>query len=188
MKNILIAFLIMGSTSAFAVPTATSVDLNQYMGQWFQLAAIPQSFAKDCINNEMAEYKLIDDETVEVVNSCDEADGVNVARGRARINPKFDDPAKLQVTFVRFLFGWIWSFGGDYWIIDLDPDYQWSIVGNPDQDALWILSRTQIMDNATLNDIRTRVDAAGFDTCAINMSPNDVSPFSGSEKLCDLKL
>lgn len=148
------------------LPVVSSVDLNQYLGKWYEIAAIPQSFQKNCVSNTTAEYSNAENELIKVINSCDKADGNReVAEGRAKVVDSATN-AKLKVTFVHFL-GWIFSFGGDYWIIDLAPDYSYAVVGHPDRTYAWILSRTPAMTSESLKTIEAKIKSLGYDTCQI---------------------
>ncbi len=120
--------------------TVDSVDLNRYVGTWYEIARIPNSFQKKCAMNTTATYRLRPDGNIDVINRCVESDGSeNIAQGIAKVvDPKTN--AKLEVSFVRFL--GIQLFWGDYWIIGLDREYRWAIVGNPSRKYGWILSRT----------------------------------------------
>jgi len=123
-------------------PTTVSyVDLNRYLGTWYEIASIPQEFQEGCVATQ-AEYSSLPSGRIRVVNSCrlETLDGrLKEARGRARVVDTVSN-AKLEVTF-------FWPFWGDYWIIGLAEDYSWAIVGHPTRDYLWILSRDrQISD------------------------------------------
>ena len=146
------------------VQTVENVDLNRYAGLWYEIAKIPNSFQKKCLAKTTAEYTLLENGTVQVINRCQEADGqTNSAKGIARIVDTKSN-AKLQVSFVRF-FGRNW-FWGDYWIIGLDEDYQWAIVGHPKRKYGWILARQPDMDSADLESCYTILREQGYD-------PND---------------
>jgi apolipoprotein D and lipocalin family protein len=93
---------------------------------------------------------------------------------RAEGYAKIDDPvsnAKLRVTF-------FWPFFGDYWILELGPEYSYSVVGHPSRDYLWILSRTPQLPQATLDGILQRVRALGFDTSRLQYTQH--APASGA--------
>jgi apolipoprotein D and lipocalin family protein len=119
-------------------------------------------FQKGCTATT-ADYSLREDGLIEVINSCRKKtlDGkLKQAKGKAKVV----DPAtnaKLKVSF----FGPFW---GDYWIIDLDPDYQWAVVGGPKRKYLWILSRTPQMDPALYDEIVSRLPAKGYDPNGLN--------------------
>ena len=134
------------------------VDLARYAGTWYEIASYPQRFQKGCTGTT-ATYTLRADGTVEVLNRCarDSLDGrVTVARGRAKVVDRTSN-ARLKVSF-------FWPFWGDYWIIALDPDYRWVVVGHPSRNYLWILSRTPTMDDATYTAIVDRLQAQGYET------------------------
>lgn len=187
MKNFLF-ILVLGfftkAQAAVELPTVAEVDLNQYLGKWYEIAAIPQSFQKKCFKNTMAEYSFAENNLVKVVNTCTESNGtVSVANGAAKI----EDPvtkAKLKVTFVKFI-NWVFSFGGDYWIIDLDKGYNYAVVGHPDRSYAWILARTPSLDLMTLKGINDRLIKNKYDTCKILTSIQD-SGNSERKPLCQL--
>lgn len=134
-----------------------SVDLERYLGRWYEIARYPNFFEQDCLA-VTADYALREDGNIEVVNTCRKftLDGeVEVARGVARVaDPRTN--AKLKVRF----FG---PFEGDYWIIELDDDYQYAVVGEPSRRFLWILSRTPTMDPAVYDDIVSRLPERSYE-------------------------
>ncbi len=147
------------STSRQGLPplqTVPHVDLEKYLGTWYEIASFPQSFQKGCTGTT-ASYSLRSDGKIEVLNRCRQGSlegKEKTAKGRARVV----DPAtnaKLKVSF----FGPFW---GDYWIIDLAPDYSYAVVGHPSRDYLWILSRTPTMDEATYQGILRRLGEQGY--------------------------
>lgn len=133
------------------------VDIERYMGRWYEIAKYPNSFQRDCYG-VTADYTLRADGTVGVENTCRTQDGSQVARsiaGFAKIADP-DAPAKLTVYF-------FWPFGAPYWIIDLDESYTYAVVGDPSRRFLWILSRTPTMDEATYAAIVSRLPDMGYD-------------------------
>jgi apolipoprotein D and lipocalin family protein len=127
-----------GNMANIPQPVA-SVDLNRYMGKWYEIAKIPNRFQKKCVRGTTAEYNLRKDGTVMVVNSCLDHNGKQImAKGIAKVIDPVTN-AKLQVSFVRIL--GVNLFWGDYWILGLDSDYQYAIVGVPNRKYGWILGR-----------------------------------------------
>lgn len=161
MKLRTIAFVLGVASAAFAdssteLKTVSSVDLNRYVGKWYEIARYPNRFEKDCISDVTAQYTLRPDGKIEVVNSCRKADGkMKSSKGSAKIADKQSN-AKLKVTF-------FWPFYGDYWIIELDPEYRYAVVSEPGRKYLWILSRTPKLDPAVYDAITTRLRQNGFD-------------------------
>ena len=122
------------------VKTVSYVELNKYAGKWYEISKIPNRFQKGCARNTTAEYKLREDGNIDVINKCIEDDGsVNEAEGLAKVVAEKTN-AKLKVSFVS-IFG-IHLFWGDYWIIGLDKNYEYAVVGHPERKYGWILSRT----------------------------------------------
>lgn len=156
-----------------AVTTVPFVDINKYQGQWYEVAAIPQSFQKKCAKNTSAIYTL--DKAsgyLKVKNSCIESNGkVRIAEGRGRIEDTKTN-AKLKVTFVK-LVGWIFAFGGNYWILDLEKNYQWVAVGDPTTKYAWILSRKPTLTLQDFQQAQLSFKKNGYDTCQILTSVQD---------------
>ncbi len=132
----MLSWLMSAALAAETPVTVEQVDLDRYVGGWYEVASFPAWFQRGCTGTT-AEYSLRDDGKIRVVNTCfDETlDGrKRVAEGRAKV-VEGSNGSKLKVSF----FGPFW---GDYWVLGLDENYEWAVVGSPDRDYLWILSRT----------------------------------------------
>lgn len=140
-----------------------ALDLPRYMGRWHELARYPNRFQRQCTGATTADYSLLPEGVVQIVNRCGLADGrIDEAVGRAR--PVGDaGTARLQVRFAPAWLAWLPQVWGDYWVVDLDPGYQVSIVSEPQREFLWVLSRTPEVDEATWQRIDARLRALGFD-------------------------
>lgn len=171
---------------SFATPkTVPAVDLIRYQGAWHELAALPAPFQAECYKNTKAIYTLLRGNFVEVVNSCETEKGsVQVAEGRARINPDFNEPGKLEVTFVH-AFKWLWTFAGDYWILDLGDEYDYAIIGHPSLNYAWVLSREMKQDKDFYIKAEKVLADNGYDTCAVLVSRNEAQVFNERPRLCD---
>jgi len=133
-----------------------SVDLARYAGRWYEIARLPNWFQRACASDTTATYTLRPDGKITVLNQCRKADGsLKSARGTARVASAEGPNTKLKVTF-------FWPFTGNYWIIDLDPDYRWAVVGEPDRKYLWILSREPGLDEALYAQILDRAKRQGY--------------------------
>jgi apolipoprotein D and lipocalin family protein len=160
-----VASLTAAASDRRPLEVVSSVDLDRYLGTWYEIASYPAWFQRDC-TAVTAEYVLREDGLISVVNSCRKGslDGkLKQSKGRAKVVDETTN-AKLKVSF----FGPFW---GDYWIIDLDPDYQWAVVGVPNRKYLWILSRTPTMDEVLYQEIVGRLPAAGYDPTPLNRTP-----------------
>ena len=138
--------------------TVQHVDVARYMGTWYEIAAIPQRFQRGCVATT-ATYTLRPDGEVDVLNRCrqDTLDGPEKsAKGRAwSVDPATN--ARLKVSF-------FWPFRGDYWIVELHPDYHFAVVGHPDRTYGWILAREPRMSDETYQFILGRLREQGYDT------------------------
>lgn len=134
-----------------------SVDLSRYAGRWYEIARLPNRFQKKCADSVTADYALLPNGKIEVINSCRKSTGeYTTAKGKAKIVDKRTN-AKLKVTF-------FWPFYGDYWILDLGPNYEYAVVGNPSREYLWILSRTPQIDEALYQQLLAKMGTQGFNT------------------------
>jgi apolipoprotein D and lipocalin family protein len=166
MLRALVASTICAAALSAAPATATNapvprLDLQRYAGQWHEIAHIPMFFQRQCVNNITATYTLNADGTVGVRNACRTKGGVTDASlGVARTVP--GTPGALKLRFAPRILSWLPWVWADYWVIDLDPDYRWAVVGGPSQKYLWILSRTATMDTQLFQQIRDRAAGRGY--------------------------
>jgi apolipoprotein D and lipocalin family protein len=158
------AAMAFGKSGNPPLETVAYVELEKYMGKWYEISAFPQRFEKGC-HCTTAEYALNPDEHVEVKNSCRKNSStgkLNVATGKAFVADRQSN-AKLKVQF-------FWPFRGDYWIIDLASDYSYAVVGAPNRKYLWILARQPKMEPALYNEIVSRIKDKGFDVSKLQMA------------------
>jgi apolipoprotein D and lipocalin family protein len=180
---VLFGILLTGCSSEPKAPmrTVSNFEVERYLGQWHQVAAIPAWFQSDCVAHTAADYAMGEDGLIEVVNSCETAGGTRKnAEARARF---LGDPSdgKLEVTFVEVAGLWLWPAAGDYWIIDLDLEYRWAVVGQPSREFAWILARSRTLDAETLRDIQHILEREAYDTCDLLLTaPNQQG------RLCDV--
>lgn len=135
------------------------VDLEKYAGTWYEIAAYPQPYQEGCVGST-ATYTLRDDGGLDVLNRCyqDGFDGpVRTAAGVARVPDPEGSTAKLEVR----IGGPEWS---DYWILEVGPTYEYAVVGQPDREGLWILSRDPTIDPVAYAELLDRLEAQGWDT------------------------
>ena len=138
-----------------------ALDLQRYSGQWHEIAHLPMFFQRKCVANITATYTPRADGTVGVRNACDEKDGTrSVSEGTAR--PVAGHPGRLAVRFAPRWLAWAPMVWADYWVVDLDPEYRWAVVGGPDRQYLWILSRSATMPRAEYEAIRARAAQRGY--------------------------
>lgn len=141
------------------------VDLRRYMGLWYEIASIPVSEQEGCVGTT-AHYGLMEDGYIEVVNECRDAEDGELRRatGKAWIDDP-EQPAKLRVRF-------FWPFRGDYWILELDPDYEWALVGTPDRQHAWILARTPAPPETLVNRLVERLRRDDYPVDRLRRTPH----------------
>lgn len=160
LRNIFIfilVFLFAGCSKNYPyLPTVKKVDIQKYKGTWYEIARFEHSFEKGC-KNVTASYKIKENGEIKVLNKCvltkngenKDAEGIAYAVD--------DTNSKLKVSFFR-------PFYGDYWILDLADDYSYALVGSPNREYLWILSRTKTVDNKVKDKILSKLPKLGFDS------------------------
>jgi apolipoprotein D and lipocalin family protein len=154
--------------------TIPSLDVPRYLGTWYEIAKFPNWFQKKCVSNTKAVYSVRPDENLKVLNSCKTADGsVSEADGTARqIGPK--DSPKLEVRFAPAWLSFLPMVWGDYWVIDLDPQYQVAAVSDPRREYLWVLSRTPQLDKKTYDELLQRLQAQQFDVRKLELTTQSI--------------
>jgi apolipoprotein D and lipocalin family protein len=186
---ILSAILIIASASVMpvraqksdnVVKTVPKVDLKQYSGKWYEIARYPNKFQKQCVGNTTATYTQKSNGKIEVLNECLKKNGTTErAKGDARIIDKTTN-AKLEVRFAPSFLSFIPAVWGDYWIIDLDDNYQYAAIGDPKQKYFWILSRTPELSDATYQDILRRAEKMGFNPGKVVKTPQKLEAVKGA--------
>ncbi len=138
--------------------TVASVDLNRYLGNWYEVAMIPNRFQKMCASDTQANYTLDNTwtgDSIKVTNRCRKTDAsVETAIGVAKVIEGSNN-AKLKVSFFR-------PFYGNYWVLALGDDYDWVLVGEPGREYGWVLSRQPTIDDARLNAAFSKAEQRGY--------------------------
>jgi apolipoprotein D and lipocalin family protein len=133
------------------------VDLVRYMGRWYEIASFQPRFQKDCVCTT-ADYGLMRDGTVAITNTCRKGSPAGVEDsviGAAKV-VRGSRGSRLKVSFQ-------WPFEGDYWVVGLDPEYQWALVGHPHKKNLWVLSRRPVMDQGLYESLKAKAEGLGYD-------------------------
>ena len=155
---LLAACITMNGKGMKPLETVSFVDLDRYVGQWYEIARYHHRFQEGCVGSR-ATYTLRDDRRITVVNECYDksfSGKLRSVKGKAWVVDKGSN-ARLKVSF-------FWPFAGDYWIIDLGSNYEYAVVGHPNRKYLWILSRTPVMDEKVYQDILGRLQMQEYDT------------------------
>ena len=169
---LLLSFYLLGWGCLQAdVNTMEYVDLNRYLGKWYEIALLPNRFEKKCTEGAIAEYSLLSKDLIKVVNSCQTKKGESQATGVAWV-VDHETQGKLKVSFVPLARYFRW-FGGNYWILYVDPDYQFAVVGDPSRKYLWLLARNPSVSDEVYQKFLDVASSNGFDTQKIvRVRPN----------------
>lgn len=158
-----VALLSLGAgRSTPPLPTVPHVDLARYAGRWHEIARLPNCFQRSCACSQ-AVYTPRGAGCLGVVNTC------TTARGRCRRVEGHAEPvpgsgnARLRVRFEGLAALAPVPCEGNYWIIALDDDYRWAMVGTPDRRFLWILARDPSLDADTFGRLVGQARCLGFD-------------------------
>lgn len=163
-----------GAAGSEPLRSIPSLDVPRYLGTWYEIAKYPNRFQRKCASDTRAIYGLRDDGRIEVVNQCRREDGslmeaVGVAR---QVGPS--DSAQLKVRFAPAWLSFLPVVWGNYWVIDLDPEYQLVAVSEPKREYLWVLSRTPEVDTEAYRQLLSRLEAQGFDLDRVERSAHEV--------------
>lgn len=165
--SLLAAWTWVGLAQAAEVQSVAQVDLKLYSGVWYEIASFPSPFQPSDCTGTTATYTANTDGSVKVWNQCYQptAAGLDkLLRVEGKAIPVNGQNSQLKVYF----FG---PFGGDYWILDLDDNYQTALVGAPNRRFLWILHREPTLDSQTYNALLKKAEAQGFDTRNLKRTP-----------------
>ena len=154
--------LLLALTLTAAPPVVPQLDLARYAGTWHEIARFPSFFERGC-SGVTATYVPQPNGRIVVINRCMKDGKASEIRGEAWA-PDPSEPAKLKVQF-------FWPFKGDYWVLELAPDYSWALVGDPDRKHAWILARAPTLDEATYARLVARLQELGFDAAALEKVP-----------------
>lgn len=155
-------------SSAIQTPTTAqpkavnAIDVQKYLGTWYEVARLPMYFQRNCASDVQAEYSLNADQTIQVKNQCINTDGkLDVSEGVAY--SQNDGNSQLKVSFLPKGLRWVPFSKGDYWVLRVDEDYQVALVGGPSHRYLWLLSRSPDVDEAVIEDYLNTAKAQGYD-------------------------
>ena len=177
-RFLLVALVMIASTvgGQAQVRTVDAVDVDRYLGDWFELARLPNRFQRACDSDVRATYTRRSDGNIEVVNRCRRADGRSIqAGGVARIVDQ-RTRARLKVRFAPAVLSFLPAVWGDYWILGLAADYSWAVVGSPDRKYLWILGRAPEMGVTQFGAAVEIARANGFDVARLVNTEHTASP------------
>ena len=152
--------------------TVEKVELDKYLGVWYEVARKPLSFQKKCARDISARYTLNENGNVVVDNRCYDQEGkLSQSLGEAYVqNAPFN--SKLKVSFLPEAVRWLPVGRGDYWILKLDEDYQTVLVGDPNRQYMWVLSRDTDVKPEVLNEYLDYAKSVSYDLSDLIQTPH----------------
>ncbi|WP_119155695.1 lipocalin family protein [Caldimonas tepidiphila] len=143
--------------------TVPLLDLDRYAGDWYEVARLPTALERGCSRDASTRYTLRGDDTLVVTNRCVQDDGsVEAVTGIAQ-QPDPAAPGKLKLSFAPDMLRWLPFTWADYWVLHVDDDYSHAVVGTPERDHLWLLSRTPRMDDTTFHRLASLAAGQGYE-------------------------
>lgn len=161
------------------LPTVSSVNVQRYSGKWYEIARYPNKFQRKCVGNTTTTYAAKADGKIAVINQCVLKDGaVGRAEGEATIVDTMSN-AKFETSFASKYKSFLSSDWDNYWIVDLDENYQYAAVADPKRENLWILSRTPEMKDSVYQNILRRIEKLGFAPGKLTKTPQNLEIMKG---------
>lgn len=149
------------NASTKAVHSVPALDLDRYLGQWFEVGRLPLKWEDENATNVTATYTLQDDGNIEVDNRCYDNLG-NPSQSLGRAKPVDGEPGQLTVSFLPQFLRWIPFTEGDYWVLKVAEDYSVALVGTPDHENLWLLAREHELSQQVRDEYLAEALAQGF--------------------------
>lgn len=150
-------------TDVTAIPR---LDLNHYLGRWYEICRLPLKFEDETATDITATYSLNSNGAVRVDNRCFDAEG-EPSQSIGEATPVDDAKSRLKVTFLPEFIRWIPFTTGDYWVLRIDPEYQTALVGTPNRKNLWLLARQPDLADDIREDFLETARQQGFDLSAL---------------------
>lgn len=175
-RLLLMLAVVLASQSLYATTTpnrpVATLDTQRYLGQWHEIAHLPLFFQRKCVGPVTTTYAMAPDAKLAIQATCATRKGNKTVDGVGRFEP--GQPAAFKVRFAPAWLSWLPQAWFDYWVIDIDPDYQWAIIGGPGATHLWILARNRTMNRALYQRLVARARDRGYPVeKLVIMSPLD---------------
>jgi apolipoprotein D and lipocalin family protein len=143
---------------------AQNFELERFQGHWFEIARIPREYDRTCVDTT-ADYTLSAPGKLELLHSC-RLGSATGALSQFAAPATVDDPAtpaKLTLD--------IGLYRGSYWVLEVDKDYGYALIGHPSLTMLWVLSRSSTLPPAVYEHLRATASHEGYDPSALVLTP-----------------
>lgn len=163
-----------------ALKAIAQLDLQRYLGRWYEIAKFPNRFQRQCVWGTSADYSHLPNGQIRVLNQCRNSAG-NWEHAIGVAQPiEGPSSAKLKVRFAPEWLSFLPFVWGDYWVVDLDEKYELVAVSEPQREFLWILSRTPAVSEFSYTELLGRLAAMGLDIQKLEKTPQP--PAAGNSK------
>jgi len=155
---------LVGHPAERTIQAVPQLNLPRFLGRWHGVAWLPLPFQRRCAGELTLDYAARDDGLIAVHSACRGEDGrISEAHGVARQPEPLREPGRLQLRFAPAWLDRLRLVWNEHWILALDDDYHWALVGEPRRRFLWILNREPRMDYHLLDDLKTIARRMGYD-------------------------
>jgi apolipoprotein D and lipocalin family protein len=163
------------SQSLPPLQSVKSLDVPRYLGRWYEIAKFPNRFQRQCVSDTSADYTLLPEGHLRVLNQCRQADGEwQRAVGLAK-QVGDEQSARLEVRFAPAWLSFLPFVWGDYWVVDLDDKYELVAVSEPARAYLCVLSRSPVVDASRYAALLARLTAMGLDVSRLEKTPQPLA-------------
>ena len=138
------------------------LDLNRYLGRWYEICRLPMKWEDEAATDITAHYSINDAGKVRVDNRCFDGEQ-QPAQAIGEASAVDESNSKLKVTFLPKALRWLPFTDGDYWVLKIDEEYRTALVGSPDGKYLWVLSREPHVDRDVVSEYLATARTMGFD-------------------------
>lgn len=158
----IVLLLITASVAAADLPNqpVSALELSRYEGKWHEIAHIPVFYQRKCTGAATSTYTPNQDGSLRVLTTCTTSKGLKSVNGVAKYTS--DNPGAFKVRFAPAWLRWLPQAWIDYWVIDIDPDYRWAVIGEPGRKHLWIMSRDTRMSRHLYEQLVARARDRGY--------------------------
>ena len=144
-----------GNSTEIDNRTVQIFDVPRFMGKWHEIARYDHRFEKG-MTRVTATYTLLPNGRIKVLNAGYKDGKYKEIKGKAK-QPDPNEPGKLKVSF------FLW-FYADYYVLDIDPDYRYVLIGSSSDKYLWIMSREETLPDGVLQELLDKLRKRGYDT------------------------
>ncbi|WKB54310.1 lipocalin family protein [Eleftheria terrae] len=147
-----------------ALGTAAQLDLERYAGVWYEIACLPPARPEDLgASDVLVAFEWQPDGSCNVIQQCLRGDGSLQRQDGVVRAADPEQPSRLELSFAPAWLRWWPGSWSDHWVLHVEADYSAALVGTPDRDGLWLLSRSPTLDEDTFAEFVLLAQQAGFD-------------------------